>query len=218
MTRYDDVKETANRADVFSSADGAFIPPSGLPRMAPIDYDGDEHHFWRALMQTPVSPPAVRALHDDIVAIVDRHIDAFAANGSANLAKELAEPVPAHVVGMVAGLDVADCGTLREEAIKTFQSIGTPDFADNKNSFDAFVNDQIARRRAEPRDDFLTDLAIGRIGTGTSTTTRSSASSPHSSSEVTTPPLPRWAISSTTSSASPGCGRSSTTAGPGSPP
>ncbi|WP_134734010.1 cytochrome P450 [Amycolatopsis nivea] len=164
VLRYEEVRATANRAADFSSADGAFIPPSGLPRLAPIDYDGDEHLAWRAAMQAPLTPAAVRALAPDLAEVVDRHIDAFAGTGTAELFSALAEPIPAHVVGRVAGLSPADCGVLREVAIAAFQSIGTPSFGQRKSAFDAFIRGQLDQRRREPRDDYLSRLASGKLG------------------------------------------------------
>jgi cytochrome P450 len=164
VLRYDEVRDTANRAPDFSSADGAFIPPSGLPRLAPIDYDGAEHAFWRAAMQIPLTPAAVRDLKPDLAEVVDQHIDAFADAGSAELFSALAEPIPARVVGRVAGLSGPDCRTLREVAIAAFQSIGTDSFEENRAAFDGFIRDQIAQRRRVPRGDYLSQLATERLG------------------------------------------------------
>ena len=164
VLRFDEVRDTAGRAQEFSSADGAFIPPSGLPRLAPIDYDGDEHRFWRAAMQAPLTPAAVRDLKPALVEVIDEHIDGFAREGSAELFSALAEPIPAHVVGRVVGLSGPDCATLRTVAIAAFQSIGTADFEDNKAAFDTFIRDQITQRRRQPREDYLSELAAGRIG------------------------------------------------------
>ena len=165
VLRYDEVRDTANRAQDFSSADGAFIPPSGLPRLAPIDYDGPEHAFWCAAMQTPLTPAAVRELKPEVTDVVDRHIDAIGRRRKRlELFSALAEPIPAHVVGRVAGLSEPECRTLREVAISAFQSIGTASFERNKAEFDAFIRDQIAQRRRLLREDYLSRLATGRIG------------------------------------------------------
>lgn len=163
VLRYDEVRDTANRAQDFRSSDGAFIPPSGLPRMAPIDYDGAEHEMWRALMQGPLTPAAVRNLEPAVDEVINQHIDAFAADGLAELFSALAEPIPAHVVGRAVGLSPADCGRLRELAIASFHSIGTASFAANQATFDAFIRDQVEQRRRSTRDDFLSTLANGRL-------------------------------------------------------
>ncbi|GAB3891349.1 hypothetical protein GCM10029964_064370 [Kibdelosporangium lantanae] len=44
----------------FSSADGVFIPPSGLPRIPALEFDEPEHSTWRAVLNGPLTPRAVR--------------------------------------------------------------------------------------------------------------------------------------------------------------
>jgi cytochrome P450 len=160
---FDEVRDAARRAADFSSADGAFIPPTGGPRLPPLDFDGDEHATWRALMQQPLTPAAVKALDAELAEVIDTHIDAFARDGQAELFSALAEPVPAHVVGRVVGLSAPDSVVLREVAIATFQAIGAPDFPARKADLDGFIRDQIAQRRRAPRGDYLSELAAGRI-------------------------------------------------------
>jgi cholest-4-en-3-one 26-monooxygenase len=163
VLRYDDVRDTAGRAEDFLSGDGGFIPPSGLPRMAPIDYDGHEHKVWRALMQGPLTPAAIREFMPALNAVIEEHIDAFAQVGSVELFSALAEPLPAHVVGRLVGLATAECRMLRTLAIAAFQSIGTPEFNANKAALTGFIHDQVERRRRTPTQDFLTELSTGSV-------------------------------------------------------
>lgn len=160
VLRYDEVREMAARSEDFSSAHGGFIPPTGLRRMAPIDYDGDQHALWRALMQAPLTPAAVRELKPALDDVIDGHIDAFAGVGTAELFSALAEPVPAHVVGRVVGLSPQDCVTLREVAIATSRAIGTDEFETSKVALDDFIRAQIAQRRTAPCGDYLSQLAM----------------------------------------------------------
>ena len=160
---YEEVRDAALRATDFSSADGAFIPPVGAPRLPPLDFDGEEHATWRALMRHPLTPAAVKALHAEITEVIDTHVDAFAKAGEAELFTALAEPVPVHVVGRIVGLSAPECVELRQVAIVMFQAIGTPEFEARKNDLEAFIVDQLARRRTGPQGDYLSMLATGRV-------------------------------------------------------
>jgi cytochrome P450 len=163
VLRYRDVRDVAGRADDFISGDGGFIPPSGLPRLAPLDYDGQEHATWRALMQGPLSPAAVRDFVPTMNAVIDEHIDAFAHAGSAELFSALAEPLPAHIVGYVMGLRGQDCRTLRKLAIAPFKAIGSSDFDKHNDALGEFIQRQVDQRRREPTGDFLTHLVSAEV-------------------------------------------------------
>lgn len=163
VLRYEGVRDVTGRADDFISGDGGFIPPSGLPPLVPIDYDGEEHAKWRAIMQDPLSSTAVRDFTPTMEAVIDEHIDAFARAGRAELFSQLAEPLPAHIVGSVMGLSGPDCRTLRRLGIAPFEAIGTSDFDKHYDALNEFIQRQVDQRRREPADDFLTHLVTAEI-------------------------------------------------------
>lgn len=164
ITRYDDVREVTTAPQSFSSADGVFIPPSGLPRIPPLEFDGDEHRQWRSIMQAPLTPAAVRELQPVITQIVTTQIDQFAASGEAELVTALAEPVPVHTIGRLVGLSAKSSARMRPIAKSLFDSIGTEAFDDHMHEFAEFTGAEIADRRRNPRDDFLSQLAEGQLG------------------------------------------------------
>jgi len=109
LSRFADVYEAAHNPEVFSSAQGVTVPDFGNPMTAiPLEIDPPEHTRWRHLTQAWFSPAAAQALEPDIRAIVTRQIDAFADRGHADLATELAVPVPPIVIARMLGFPEED--------------------------------------------------------------------------------------------------------------
>lgn len=163
VTRYDDVREALSAPTVFSSADGVFIPPTGTPRAAAMEFDDPQHAVWRKIMEPPLTVRAVRAFEPTILEIADFLIDDFASRGSADLVRELAEPLPSIVIGRVVGLDHDESLEARDVAARLYSSIGTSQFPVGMEAFGELVESQLASRRSHPRQDFLSDLASGTV-------------------------------------------------------
>lgn len=163
VTRYEDVRKALSSPETFSSADGVFIPPTGLPPVAAMEFDNPEHAMWRKLMEPPLTVRAVRDFEPTIVEITDFLIDAFAADGSADLVRDVAEPLPSIVVGRVVGLNHDESLAGREVAAQLYAALGTPNFESQMTGFTAFVDAQLEARRRHPREDFLTQVAAGVV-------------------------------------------------------
>jgi len=163
VTRYDDVRSVLTAPAVFSSADGVFIPPSGFPRVAAMEFDDPEHARWRKLMGPPLTVRAVREFEPTIVEVADELIDAFSDRGSADLIHEYAEPLPAIVVGRIVGLGTDEALAGQARASRLYAAIGTPEFDVQMAEFTAFIEDQLQDRRKRPREDFLTQIASGSV-------------------------------------------------------
>ncbi len=163
VSRYEDVHRVLADSKNFSTAEGVFIPPSGLPRIPPLEYDPPAHTSLRALMDAPLNSRAVRAFEPTIDEITHHLIDDFAGSGVADLASQLTEILPAIVVGRIVGLEQDDAVEVRKISMATFASIGSSHFPTHMAIFTAFMDDQLQKRRAAPRDDYLTALARGEI-------------------------------------------------------
>jgi cholest-4-en-3-one 26-monooxygenase len=163
LTRYDDIRTALTSPEEYSSGDGVFIPPSGLPRIPALEFDEPEHRTWRAVLDGPLTPRAVRAFEPTITEVVDLLVDGFAARGHADLVAELAEPLPAIVIGRMVGMDQEHAIEGREVAGSLFAAIGTADFPERMAGFTAFTEARLAERRAEPREDFLSQIAAGEV-------------------------------------------------------
>ncbi|HWD05914.1 MAG TPA: cytochrome P450 [Amycolatopsis sp.] len=163
LTRYENVRSALADIDSYSSADGVFIPPTGLPPVPALEFDEPEHSVWRELLDVPLAPRAVRAFEPTITEVVDFLIDEFAGNGTADLVTGLAEPLPAIVIGRMVGLDQEEAVGIRGIAARLFASLGTDDFPDRAAEFADQTQRWLNDRRANPRDDLLTEIARGVV-------------------------------------------------------
>ncbi|MDH6293214.1 cytochrome P450 [Rhodococcus opacus] len=161
MSSYEAVRTVATAATEFVSRDGVFIPASGLPRIPALEYDGSEHTVWRSLMSDLLSPNAVRDLEGMVTEVVDRQIDSFAKNASADLAGEFAEPIPAIVIGRFVGLSHEESLINRELASAAFAAIGTTKFDAAMSAFASYTLARLHERKQSHRGDFLSELASG---------------------------------------------------------
>ena len=163
VSRYDDVRRVLTDNTTFSATDGVFIPPSGLPRIPPLEYDPPAHTVLSALMDGPLNSRAVRAFEPTIEEIAHLLIDDFAGAGTADLASQLAEILPALVIGRMVGLDQNEASDVRRISMAAFASIGGPDFPKQMQALITFMDDQLEKRKTAPRDDYLTGLSRGEI-------------------------------------------------------
>lgn len=163
VSRYADVRAILADSDTFSSADGVFVPSSGLPRIPPLEYDPPTHTTLRAIMDGPLNSRASRAFEPTIEEIAHLLIDGFADQGVADLAVQLTEVLPAIVIGRMVGLSHDEAAEVRQLSMAAFTNIGTPGFPRHMDRFARFMDAQIKKRQAAPSGDYLTSLARGEI-------------------------------------------------------
>ncbi|NKY51380.1 cytochrome P450 [Nocardia vermiculata] len=164
LTRYENVRAALTDADAFSSADGVHIPASGLlPPVPALEFDEPEHSEWRAVLDGPLTPRAVRAFEPIITEVVDLLIDDLATAGKADLAEQIAEPLPAVVIGRMIGLDQTEAVRARGIAAALFAAMGSEEFPARFDEFSAHTRRWLADRRENPRDDMLTEMAGGVV-------------------------------------------------------
>ncbi|MGH9035469.1 MAG: cytochrome P450 [Acidimicrobiia bacterium] len=162
ISRFADVLQAAQHPDVFSSAGGATLPDFGNPLPAiPLEVDPPEHTHWRHLIQAWLSPGRVAVLEPTIRTIVTGLIDGFAGRGRADLAVELAQPVPPIVVAHLLGLPETDWSYYQELTEMMLAAANTDD--DTVNAEQAlqlfsYLYEQLADRVENPADDLLTRI------------------------------------------------------------
>src|SRR5688500_19915320 len=54
-TRHEDIRSVYERPEIFAQG-GTLSPPQFRPRMIPLSLNGDEHRFWRRVLQPMFSP------------------------------------------------------------------------------------------------------------------------------------------------------------------
>lgn len=163
VSRYHDVRSVLHDSANYTTTDGVFIPANGLPKIPALEDDPPVHSAMRALMEGVLSPRAVRTFEPTILAIADSLVDSFASRGSADLAAEFCNLLPAIVIGRMIGLGPGEAVEVQQLAMSMFGSVGTDSFDANWADFADFNDRQLQMRRHKPRDDHLTALAHGEI-------------------------------------------------------
>ena len=163
VSRYEDVQGVAVDCGRFISGKGVFIPPSGLPPVPPLEFDGAAQHRWRRILQGALSPGAVKRAEPMITSVVRGHIAALGDAGTAELVTQFAEPVPATVIGRLIGLAPERAAEMRLVAMAAFAAMGTEEMPERMRAFAAFIQRELDERRAEPTGDYISMLAQGHL-------------------------------------------------------
>ena len=139
-----------------------FMPPEGKFQ----DLDPPRCAELRRIVRDPFLPRAVADREDDIRAIVVELIEGFAERDSADLAVELAEPLPVRVISDMLGIARADHARVSQWCHLMFERV---DGVATERAYEAgyAIRDHIAamaeERRASPRDDLMSDIANATI-------------------------------------------------------
>ncbi len=159
LTRHRDVKSAARDWQRFSSAQGVDLPKNAT-RTTVIASDPPLHDELRALDQEVLNPKTIEALRPYVVSQAHRLVDGFAATGSCDLVADFCEQLPPALICRIVGLDEDLAFEMRQVSIALGDSFDDPErHAAALEEFRGFVLPQIEKRRASPRDDFLTRLA-----------------------------------------------------------
>ncbi|WP_228684774.1 cytochrome P450 [Amycolatopsis thermoflava] len=164
VTRYEGVRAVTTSPDRFSSADGVLIPSTPLPPIPPLEFDGTEHEAWQKIMQAPLVPAEVRKHQPLLDDVVRTEIDGFAREGKADLWSDFADAIPALVIGRLIGLSPSSAPRMRALAMGVLNSLGSGNEEQASEEFFDFTSAELASRREDPRDDYLTQLATGSFG------------------------------------------------------
>lgn len=134
--------------------------------------EGDEHRRVRGLVSKAFTPRAITRLHGTIDEIMNRLVDAVAADGGCEVIADLARPYPIPVIGALLGAPPSDWKQFSTWAEDIFKIVSfDTNVADEEpvilkawDEFDAYVDDMIAERRRELTDDLLSDLIRAEEG------------------------------------------------------
>jgi cytochrome P450 len=171
-TRYDDVHEMARLIPALSSVEFTVVPPVPLidpdtgevlrtrPHAPPISSDPPFHTAARRLILPAFSPQSVARHEPYTRELAHRLIDGFAARGRCDGAVEFAQQIPPKVIAHLLGLD-ENRGDDFIEWVRGVLEYGAKDpelrVATGLKMF-AFWNEEVAKRRAQPRGDFISWL------------------------------------------------------------
>jgi cytochrome P450 len=178
LTRYDDLVSAYKSTKIFSSdKKKEFAPKYGASLLyehhttSLVFNDPPAHTRVRRLIMGALSPRAIAGMEPDLIALVDRLLDALAAKGHAELIGDFASAIPVQVIGNLLDVPMEEREPLRDWSLAILGAlepvIGPEAFArgnDAVKDFLAYLEILVARRRAKPGNperDVLTRLIQG---------------------------------------------------------
>jgi cytochrome P450 len=161
LTRYDDAR--ALLADPrFEINESSFLRP-GVPAdclaylRTMSETNGAEHTRLRRLVTPAFTPRRAAQFRPRIEELVERLLDDLPAGGQVDLFAHFARPLPMDVICELVGIPAEDRPRWREYGATVAAGAG-PRFAEAIPGIMAGAKAAVARRRAEPADDLLSDL------------------------------------------------------------
>jgi cytochrome P450 len=178
LTRYDDLVSAYKNTKAYSSdKKKEFAPKYGASLLyehhttSLVFNDPPAHTRVRRLIMGALSPRAIAAMEPDLIALVDRLLDALAAKGNADLIDDFAAAIPIEVIGNLLDVPREEREPLRDWSLAILGAlepvIGPEAFARGNNAvkdFLRYLEILVARRRAKPGNperDVLTRLIQG---------------------------------------------------------
>ncbi len=178
LTRHDDLVTAYKNTKVFSSdKKKEFLPKYGASLLydhhttSLVFNDPPAHTRVRRLITGALSPRAIAGMEPDLVRLVDRLLDAIAAQGKVDLIDDFAAAIPIEVIGNLLDVPEDERGPLRDWSLAilgALEPVVSPQAFARGNAavkdFLAYLEGLVARRRARPGNperDVLTRLIQG---------------------------------------------------------
>jgi cytochrome P450 len=177
LTRYADVIAVLRSPNASSERAGKGGPQEARPEYqalnevraySMLNTDAPRHTRLRLLVNKAFTPKTVEELAPFIRTFVDKALDAAAARGRMDLMADLAFPLPATVIAEMLGIPAEDRDRFKQWSDDTTAAVGnlpsnlSPEVlrksVEGMQALQAYFRDIIAKRRAAPRDDLISDL------------------------------------------------------------
>jgi cytochrome P450 family 142 subfamily A polypeptide 1 len=169
ITRYADLKAAAADPATFSNAEG--IRPDNGPLPMMIDMDDPAHLRRRKLVNKGFTPRRVRESEDRIRLVCDSIIDAVCEQGSCDLVRDVAAPLPMIMIGDALGVAPDDRDDLlrwSDDMVSGLSGVSSSDeamvrAANAFSDYETYSGRVIADRRAqspEQRGDDLMSILV----------------------------------------------------------
>ena len=143
------------------------VPFEASQRLQLIDMEPPDHTRLRRLVSTAFTPRTVEGLRPRVTALVDGLVSAALERGEFDLLADLIELLPVAVIAELLGIPPADRGLLRPwSADMTLMFELTRSQADERRAvqatveFSDYLRALVRDRRARPRADLLSELAL----------------------------------------------------------
>ena len=158
LSRFADVQGALLDIETYSSEFGQgprFSPPAGMLSNPP------QHTFYRSLVQQAFTPRAIAEWADRITALSEELLDERADANAWDLHDDYAFPLPVIVIVEMLGVPGDDLQRFKHWSDITVEAMGAEDptpYAGEMGELAAYLLDAIRQRRAEPRDDLISEL------------------------------------------------------------
>jgi cytochrome P450 len=178
ISRYEDAMYASQHPEIFSSK--RVWNPSDDPEVARIRAQGfpdsnsltgtdpPEHSRFRGLAVKVLSPRRFALLEPAVRALVNKLVDAFIADGEADLQRQFAIPLPLIVIADLLGLDHADTPDLKKWSDDYSEAMGANskplsharvlECAQSLTDLQLYFSRKINERTANPGDDTISEL------------------------------------------------------------
>ena len=130
-----------------------------------ISLDGERHSRLRHAFAGPFAPRTIGAYREPIQSTADALIDSAFEQGRMDLVADFARPLPLRIICRVLGVPVEEMGWVDQQMITLGQGFAHQREIEFLRSasraaseLEAYFGDLLDERRAEPRDDLLTEL------------------------------------------------------------
>jgi cytochrome P450 len=164
LTRYDDLVSAYKTTKLFSSdKKKEFLPKYGASLLyehhttSLVFNDPPAHTRVRRLIMGALSPRAIAEMEPDLIALVDRLLQAIAAKGSFELIGDFASAIPVQVIGNLLDVPMEEREPLRDWSLAILGAlepvISAEAFARGNNAvkdFLSYLEILVERRRAKP--------------------------------------------------------------------
>ncbi|WP_035852934.1 cytochrome P450 family protein [Kitasatospora azatica] len=136
-----------------------------VPGPSMVTTDGEQHRRLRALVSQAFTPRRVELMRPQVEQITAELLDGLAAGSrEVDLKSAFAFPLPMTVIGSLLGVDPADHEYLRDLYERFFSSVPDPaGIQATIAALNAFVNDLVKQRRADPGDDLTSALLAADV-------------------------------------------------------
>ena len=177
-SKFDDIIAIGQRPDSFTAhkeidpatgavSGGVSIPPVPSLRAVPNETAGEEWEGARRFLDRRFAPRAVETRREKARQIAGALIDEVIETGRFDIVDDFTNPLPAIVTMEIFGFPLAEWPDFANPFHKmTYTRRDDPGFLDTIRGLDHFlerVDEEIALRRKEPRDDLLGLMASGTI-------------------------------------------------------
>ncbi|UUU36196.1 cytochrome P450 [Streptomyces sp. CA-210063] len=179
--RYADVAQVISDTAAYSSDMSAIIPThpdtAWMAKGNVVGMDPPIHRRLRSLVSKAFTPRLVAGLEPRITELTTGLLDAVAGRDRFDLVEAVTHPLPVFVIAELLGIPVSDRALFEKWALAFIAANGGGEsalpseenvlaFAETAREMRAYMLEFVARRRAEPTDDLISQLATARTEDG----------------------------------------------------